>query len=317
MMNKESELKLHLYFHNDFDGVAAAAILMNFIEGRGGKALSFNVIDYNPRLKPKWASFRFKKPFAILDFLYHPKASWWFDHHQTSFIRNDWQDKFKSDKTHAFGPAEKSACSLLIKRLRKDFDYKPPKNIGDLAKWATIIDSVAYKSAREAVESRQPAILIARALDSVTGRHLGAMVRKLSEKLMSEVAKNPIIEEETRKIALRNRTVKRIFGSISVLTPKVIFADGSKIKTELPRYMGYLLYPRIDYVVTVEFYGNYYHLSIGKNPWKKTPARVHIGEMLKKYGGGGHKTVGGVEKKSKKEILKIAGEVIEYLNGHG
>jgi nanoRNase/pAp phosphatase (c-di-AMP/oligoRNAs hydrolase) len=38
---------------------------------------------------------------------------------------------------------------------------------------------------------------------------------------------------------------------------------------------------------------------------------------MKKYGGGGHKGVGGLERKSKKEIMKIAEEIIEYLNKHG
>jgi nanoRNase/pAp phosphatase (c-di-AMP/oligoRNAs hydrolase) len=44
---------------------------------------------------------------------------------------------------------------------------------------------------------------------------------------------------------------------------------------------------------------------------------VNIGKLMSKYGGGGHRTVGGIEKKTKPEILKVAEEIIEYLNRHG
>lgn len=59
-----------------------------------------------------------------------------------------------------------------------------------------------------------------------------------------------------------------------------------------------------------------FKLSVGKNPWRAR-GRVHIGKILSKYGGGGHDGAGGLEKKTKEEILKIADEVVEYLNAKG
>ncbi|MEK7154108.1 MAG: hypothetical protein AAB792_00935, partial [Patescibacteria group bacterium] len=275
---------------------------------------------YSPTLKKNWANFKFREPFIIIDFLYHPKASWWFDHHPTSFARKVWREKFKGDKNHVFDLIKKSACDLMAGHLKKEFNYKLPKFITGLIKWATIIDSASYKSAKEAIESRQPAIKLALALDPINfkaramAKYFEAIIKSLACEPIAKTVQIPIVKKEIRRIEKKNKEAEQVFGKISVLTDKVVFIDGTKTGAQLSNFFGYYFYPEIDYAATLEFYGKYYHLIVGKNPWKKIPARVHIGEMLNKYGGGGHRTVGGVERKTKSEILKIAEEVIEYLN---
>jgi hypothetical protein len=313
----------HLYFHNDFDGVASGAVMLDFLKSRGDDIISFTPIDYSPTLKKNWANFKFREPFVIVDFLYYPKASWWFDHHPTSFIDDKWRKEFKSDKNHAFDPAKKSACDLLTGHLKKEFNYKPPKFMTDLIKWATVIDGALYKSPKEAVEGRQPAIKLAPALNPINfkarapAKYFEAIIKSLASEPIVKTVQIPIVKKEIRRIKKKNKEAEQVFGKISVLTDKVVFIDGTKTGAQLSNFFGYYFYPEVDYAATLEFYGRYYHLSVGKNPWRKTPARVHIGELLNKYGGGGHKTVGGVERKTKSEILKIAEEIIEYLNKHG
>ncbi len=312
----------HLYFHNDFDGIASGAVMLDFLRSRGDNIISFTPITYSPTLKKKWAHFKFKRPFIILDFLYHPKASWWFDHHPTSFLTDEWRDGFKNDKNRAFDSAKKSACDLMSGHLKKEFNYKPPKFIADLAKWATIIDSASYKSAKEAIESKQPAIKLAKATNpdlkgKALAKYFETMMKSLASEPISKTILMPAAKREIRRIEKNDRKVERTLEKISVVAGKTVFMNGTKAGVELSNYSGYYFYPKVDYALNLEFYGSYYHLLVGKNPWKKVPARVHIGEMLKKYGGGGHKTVGGVERKTKSEILKIAGKIIEYLNKHG
>jgi hypothetical protein len=313
----------HLYFHNDFDGVASGAVMLNFLKSCEDNIVSFTPIDYSPSLKKDWASFKFKRPFIIVDFLYHPKASWWFDHHRTSFVINRWRKKFRNDKSHAFGPADKSTCGLLARHLEKWFNYDPPKFIVDLIKWATIIDSASYKSAKEAVWGKRPAIKLAPALDLInhvsktSAKYFETIIKSLAGEPVAKTIQIPIVRKEIKRIEKNNREVKKIFKSISAVNDKVLFIDGTKTKNQPSGYFGYYFYPKIDYSITLGLCGAYYHLSVGKNPWRKTPAEVDIGKMLSKYGGGGHKNIGGVERKSKSEILKIAGEVIEYLNENG
>jgi len=297
--------------------------MLNFLNGRGDNIISFTPINYSPALKKKWVSFKFKEPFIILDFLYHPRASWWFDHHQTSFITDKWREEFKGDKNHAFDSTKRSACDLMAGHFKKEFNYKPPKFVADLIKWATIIDSASYKSAKEAIEGKQPAIKLIKAFYSknfendAAVKYFETIIKSLAGEPIARTIQIPVVKKEIKRIEKDNKEVKKIFKKISTVTGRTVFVDSTKTKAQLSIFFGYYFFPKIDYSITLEFYGDYYHLNVGKNPWKKTPAKVHIGEILKKYGGGGHKTVGGMERKTKPEILKIAGEVIEYLNKHG
>jgi oligoribonuclease NrnB/cAMP/cGMP phosphodiesterase (DHH superfamily) len=310
----------HLYFHEDFDGVAAGAVLLNFFIGRGDNMVSFTPMNYSPELKKKWASFKFKEPFVIVDFLYHPRAAWWFDHHPTSFIKAAWRETFKDDKNHAFDSTKKSACDLMAAHLKREFNYKPPKFIADLIKWAAIIDSASYKSAKEAVESKQPAIKLARAIGhpncgmGAEKKCLGTVIESLAIESITKTIQAPAVKKELERIEKSDKEAGQIFAKISKVTGRVVFIDGTKTKAQPSIFLGYYFYPKIDYAMTLESYVGYYHLVVGKNPWKNVSAKVHIGEVLSKYGGGGHKTIGGVERKTKPEILKIAEEIIECLN---
>lgn len=316
-------MKYHLYFHNDFDGVASGAVMLNFLHSRGYDIVSFSPINFSPKLKPKWPSHRFKKPFILVDFLYHPRAAWWFDHHETSFINEKWRKRFKNDRHHVFNPARKSACDLIRGHLKLKFNYKPPKHIANLAKWATKIDSASYKSAKEALWGKQPYIKLALAINPLNfksqakANYFKTIIKSLAREPIAKTIQIPVVRKEIQRIEKTNKKAKKIFKKISVVISKIVLVDGTKTKAQLSNFFGYYFYPEINYALTLEFFGNYYHLNIGKNPWKKTPNKVHIGEMLIKYGGGGHKDVGGFERKSKGEIMKITEEIIEYLNKHG
>lgn len=294
--------------------------MLDFLQNRGDNIISFTPINYSPLLKKKWASFKFKQPFIIVDFLYHPKASWWFDHHRTSFVHDLWRKNFKGDKNHTFGPTKKSACDLIAGHLKKEFNYKPPKFFTELIKWATIVDSALFKSAKEVLESKQPAIKLAKAMNPINfengaeAKYFEEVIKSLASEPIIKTIQIPAVKKEIKRVEKDNKRAKKIFKKISKITGRVIFVDSAKAGAQFSNYLSYYFYPKIDYTLTLEFYGDYYHLNVGKNPWKKTPAKIHIGEMLKKYGGGGHKTVGGMERKTKPEILKIAGEIIEYLN---
>jgi hypothetical protein len=214
----------------------------------------------------------------------------------------------------------------MARCFKKEFNYKPPKFITDLIKWATLIDSASYKSAKEAIESKQPAIKLVPALNPInfrspsSAKYFETVIKSLASEPIVKTIQIPVVKKELKRIEEGNREAKKVFKKISMVTGKVVFVDGTKAKAQLSRYFGFYFYPKIDYVITLGFYGDYYHLSVGKNPWKKIPAcagrpaKVHVGKMLNKYGGGGHKTVGGVERKTKSEVLRIAEEVIEYLN---
>lgn len=313
-------MRYHLYFHDDFDGVASGAVMLNFLQSRGSDIISFTPITYSPALKKKWANFGFKQPFIIVDFLYHPRASWWFDHHLTTFINKKWQCEFANRGTHRFNPNAKSSCGMLLSFLRKKFKYRTPAFVLNLAKWADIIDSASFASARQAVEiaKRNQPVGLALFLNEAEHRpYYKKIIEQLATKPLSQVVGLPYIQRWLEKRNHRMKVIMKVFKNIAILKGKVLFVDNTKTKLATSRFLGYFLYPKISYVAGFKSVSGGYHLGVGKNPWLKTGRKVDIGRLLKKYGGGGHKDVGGLERKSKSEILKIAEKVIEYLNEHG
>src|SRR3990167_62168 len=82
----------HLFFHQDFDGITSAAVFLSYakrLDLLSHSRVELVPVDYE--LKKEWPDRTLPKPGAIVDFLYHPDADWWFDHHPTTFARTDWE----------------------------------------------------------------------------------------------------------------------------------------------------------------------------------------------------------------------------------
>ncbi len=86
-------MKYDIYFHNDFDGRASAAVMLAFLRSRGDDIEHYIPIKYD--VIPKWIDDKFLEknklfkgkhsPAIIVDFPYHPQAAFWFDHHIRPF----------------------------------------------------------------------------------------------------------------------------------------------------------------------------------------------------------------------------------------
>jgi oligoribonuclease NrnB/cAMP/cGMP phosphodiesterase (DHH superfamily) len=122
-------MKYDIYFHNDFDGRAAAAIVLAFLRSRGDDIGHFTPVKYD--VIPQWLDERFfekhklfkgrRNPAIIVDFPYHPAAAFWFDHHIRPFRKNGWEGKFTPDKCRRYDDSYRSACHLALDSLSKGF----------------------------------------------------------------------------------------------------------------------------------------------------------------------------------------------------
>ncbi len=317
--------RYHIYFHDDFDGMVSAVIFFDFFRKRGDKVGSFNPINYTPSIKKDWANFKFKKPFVLVDFMYHPNADWWFDHHETSFINPDWKKNYKDDDRHAFDQIYKSGCALVLAHLNKKYKYEAPKNIQELVYWGDIIDSAGYKNARQIVERKEPALRLMSYLDSldkvdqkIYQAKQSAIIKNLATKSINNFIAYSLVSNRIKKYLSKTKKSVADFKKSAVIKGGVIFIDAINKEFPKPHFLAYYVYPKSFYSVSINKYGAYYHMSVGGNPWNKTHGtEINIGKKMRSYGGGGHKAIGGLEKKSKLEIMKIAEEIIEYLNIHG
>jgi nanoRNase/pAp phosphatase (c-di-AMP/oligoRNAs hydrolase) len=60
--------------------------------------------------------------------------------------------------------------------------------------------------------------------------------------------------------------------------------------------------------------GKLFHLGVGENPWAANKGKIHLGELVKKYGGGGHLSVGATDLNTKGEADRAREEILKVLN---
>lgn len=313
-----------IYFHNDFDGRASAAVMLAFLRGRGDDIEHFTPVNYY--LLPEWLDENFfdnhklfkgkRNPAIVVDFLYHPKAAWWFEHHPTTFKKESWKKKFKADKQHHLEPRYPSCCHLVYASLKKDFSWKPPKNLAELVKWLDIIDGAGYRSARQTIEIKEPALQVDKFIEKkgVGKAENVRMIDLLSRSSLADIARLPEVRKNLTWIKREERKGLAFSKKNARMNGAVCFLDRSVSKIEFPRFGLPYLFPRTLYFVRLSARDGMYHVNVGVNPWMRKKATVRVGNLLKRFGGGGHKGVGGVEFKTRKEALSTAVKIIETIN---
>lgn len=322
-------MKYDIYFHNDFDGRASAAVMLAFLRSRGDDIEHFTPVNYY--LTKQWLDERFfqkhklfkgkRNPAIVVDFIYHPAAAFWFDHHPTTFKKEIWKKKFKPDKFHHLEPRYVSNCHLTYAALKADFKWKPPKNISELIPWADMIDGAQYKNPLQTITIKEPALEIAAFVDETSDdqKETVALIDLLSKKSVKDIAKLKKIKKAAREVRKDNLKTLAFYKKHLQVFGDATFIDLTGTGLHSLRFAPYYLRPKIMYAVRLTEKEGMYHLGIGASPWIRGAAErkhrnVHAGEILKKYGGGGHKKAGAVEFQTKKEAEKALREIIPLLN---
>jgi len=304
----------HLYFNDDFDGVSSAALFFYFVNKKwpGKYKFKYNLAVFKPGCQGEWTGKKLPEPSAVFDFRYHPGASWWFDHHESSFIYKSQKKNFRNTNQKGWDPKRKSCCGLVLDHLSGYFNFEFPDYLKELAKEADIIDSAGYKSAKEALAPKDPAIILSNVLPlGFSIEDAKVWIESLASGPMSEVMKLDLTKKRMLKAErVINKAIEEAKNSSKIIGDTV-FLPGGKI---FSKFAVYLVYPKAYYAVIVSDMGEYYHIGAGKNPWLKVQDQKDISEIMKKFGGGGHINVGATEVKTKREALQIAEKVVEMLN---
>src|SRR6266849_1400583 len=150
-----------IYFHSPcFDGIASAVLTCDFLEaGRGWSQLTLQPVNYE--LREAWLDCSLAQPGVVVDFLYHPTAEFWADHHQTTFLTERARQHFEAHRGPdlVYDDRADSCAMLLWEHLAKGFNHRN-LSYGDLVYWAEKIDAARYESVKEAMESTAPALRI-------------------------------------------------------------------------------------------------------------------------------------------------------------
>jgi hypothetical protein len=301
----------YIYFHNDFDGIVSAAIFSKFLylkENIAFKDVSFRIVDYD--LKNDWLNTPLEKPCAVLDFLYHPNADWWFDHHESTFIKTLEFYNLKYSEKKYWDTKYLSCPSLMLDHFNKyyfDISEQIRESYSQLIYWCDIIDGARYKSPKELYETKNVYLDINRTLSiSSDINYYAQIINAIYMEKLRIFRKNKIFTDLLKQYTEIEKKTIKLISPLHVLEGVIVFIDQAKYDLPFQRYLGYYLFPEAFYRIGIYKKSDQFSISINYNIWKKEKNNIDLGNLCRKYGGGGRFDVGAILKNSYKEAIEIA-----------
>lgn len=300
MSHAETMRNSTLYFHYPcFDGLVSAVLASEFLENHEDwRIKEFQPVDYT--LRATWLSTNLEKTAAIVDFLYHPQAQFWADHHRTSFLTDDAKEDFalRKHQFRLFFDARANSCaSLVFRNLRQFLRHKP--HFKEMVTWAEKIDSAKYSSVDEAILGEAPALRIARTLsaeDESGPDYARFLLLQLRDHDLSHVA--ALDEVKSRESRIRHSILNGLKSVKTKLRLEkgdiAVFDARPKPDQLISRYAPYYFEREARYSIAVVRSDVGIRITAMRNPWRKFRS-IPLGRAFAKFGGGGHERVGAVQ----------------------
>jgi hypothetical protein len=300
---------MRLVTRADFDGLVCGALLTKFEH-----------IDSYLFVEPKFMQdglVDIRPGDIIANLPYHPNCTLWFDHHITNttpdfpkpimlgkggfrlapsaarVVYEYYTELGTGHHTLDIGDNEKSPAmpgEAILRFLNSD-------RIKYLLHEADRID--AGKLDQQDVLDPQGYVLISMTTD---GRNEGdepywlRVIDLLRDATLEEMLRDPDVSRRCRQIRDEQEQLRKILLERTTMKGNVIYVDLRGIK-EIPdgnRFLIFTLFPQGNIQVKVaddKQRENMTSISVGYNIFNTT-STVNVGELLSRYGGGGHKVVG-------------------------
>jgi len=307
---------LRIHYHRDFDGIASAALLAWCLrEGFGRKDLAWSGVNYDRRRD--WEAFGEGTEFAIVDFHFHPRAAYWFDHHPTTFLDESYRAKYVESDRWKFDPDADSCPPVILRHARARWKIEPPERFVEIGRWADVIDAAKYPTVEDALFGDRAAYRLVRALTVAPHADWSdTLVEALVDRGLEETAADPKIEKmHQRACRNRDRALKEFPSTVLSVEKDVLVYDASSDKIRRERFAPFYHHPDLLYCVGVIPTRSGFHITAGENPWKPSGGRIDIGAICERFGGGGHATVGGANPKNLEECRNVAHAIAGEIRG--
>jgi len=304
--------KLRIFYHRDFDGMVSAAVLACILEERG-EAVDWESVNYDQRRD--WAAFGRDLRFAIVDFHFHPRAEYWFDHHPTTFLTPELRGQYVESERWRWDEKSPSCPPLILSHAKAVWGYEPPKRFVEMARWSDVVDAALFESVDQALFGDEPALRITRSLSCAPGPGWpDEVVAGLVRGTLEEVAARGDVERAYQRAARnRDRALEQFPPTVCSSAGHVVHYDASSNKIRRERFAPFFHHPEAFYTVGVIPTRAGFHVSAGQNPWNQPTAPANIGAIMERYGGGGHRAVGGANPPSLEDARRVAYEVADIL----
>ena len=298
---RETTLRVRVCFHDRcFDGACSAAVFTRFYHERINAGAEFLYTGMTHKASQPFEDGLFDgDENAIVDFKYSssPQLTWWFDHHQSAFLKPEDAEHFRHDTSGRkfYDPAYKSCTKLLatVASQKFGFDAHP---LAELIRWADIIDGAQFSSPEEAVGLAEPAMQLALVIEAAPETNLvPKLIPELTSRSLAEMVELPDVKKYLGPLLERHRRSVEIMRERADARCGVIYFDVSDLDLEgYNKFVPYFLYPDAMYSVGVSASPTRAKISVGTNPWKDAPDEVNLASLCEQHGGGGHARVAAI-----------------------
>jgi len=294
-------LRVRVCFHDRcFDGASSAAIFSRFYR---------ECINPDAEFRYTGMTHKASQPFedgifdgdenAIVDFKYSssPELTWWFDHHQSAFLKPEDAEHFRQDHSGKkfYDPAFKSCTKLLATVASEKFGFNA-QPLAELIEWGDIIDGAQFASAEAAVGLAEPATRLALVIEAAPEPNLTLkLIPELAHRSLAEMIELPVVKKHLEPLLERHRRSLEIMGDRADSRAGVVYFDVSDLDLEgYNKFIPYFLFPDALYSVGVSASPTRAKVSVGTNPWKETSDEVNLASLCERHGGGGHARVAAI-----------------------
>src|SRR5277367_3306632 len=315
-------LKVRVFYHDKcFDGACSAALFSRFYRERIRGDADFVYSGLLHRAGSLFDERQFDgDENAIVDFKYSssPKITWWFDHHESAFLSPADAAHFEQDQSNRkfYDPGFKSCSGFIAMIAEHRFGFDP-RPVGELVRWADIVDGAMYKDAKSAVEMQAPAMKLTMAIEASTDRDfVKTMIPLLANQSLASILEEPFVKAVLPPLLDRHQKSVEILRQRAVEKDGTIFFDITDLDLEgYNKFIPYYLHPDSIYSVGLSKSSFRVKVSVGSNPWSKREPAVNLAKVCERYGGGGHARVGAIsfEVNQNEAAHKAALEIVEEL----
>ncbi|MGD9200771.1 MAG: DHHA1 domain-containing protein [Chitinispirillia bacterium] len=266
----------------DFDGVVCASLLKDIY------GPDIPVIWLEPE-EVKSECDLIKQGDVIANLPYSQNCSIYFDHHVTN--------NPPPDKPGSFSLAP--SASGLVYSYYNNGQFS--RDYSELVFQTDRIDSANLTKDEIIFPQKNPYLLLSMSLQSSAKNnedYWNLLTDLMREKDIDEVLKNITVNRRTKEFLKYNKNYKNILISNTRIFKNIAVSDFRSFPRIVTgnRFLIYAVFPDID--ISIKAFKTYrdnssIHLSVAYNIFR-SDKRINIGKLLKKFGGGGHPTAGGI-----------------------
>ena len=154
--------RITIHYHRDFDGMVSAAVLATVLRTVFDEDPAWQSVNYDQRAD--WENFERGRRFAIVDFHFHPKAEYWFDHHPTTFLSPELRAAYEPSERWQWDPESPSCPPIILSHAAQQWNYEIPERFKEMSYWSDVVDSAGFETVEQALFGDKPALRVARAL---------------------------------------------------------------------------------------------------------------------------------------------------------